>query len=88
MCQNITMTSKETDKHDHTAMKRIVAYSLMFFWILLWMSFIRSHILRSRFYSKIIKKMEMEENKRNEMHLYQMDLLERNQKKEEIEQLL
>jgi len=81
MCQNITETHMES-KVDPT-MKRIVYYQLLVLWILLYLVFMWNQIRRDRFYSKMIKEMELAENKRNEDHLYELDLLEKNQKNKE-----
>ena len=81
MCQNITETHMES-KVD-LAMKRIVYYQLFVLWILLYLIFMWNQIRRDRFYSKMIKEMELAENKRNEDHLYELDLLEKNQKNKE-----
>jgi len=64
-------------------MKRIVYYQLLVLWILLYLVFMWNQIRRDRFYSKMIKEMELAENKRNEDHLYELDLLEKNQKNKE-----
>jgi len=81
MCQNITETHMES-KVD-LAMKRIVYYQLFVLWILLYLIFMWNQIRRDRFYSKMIKEMELAENKRNEDRLYELDLLEKNQKNKE-----
>ena len=65
------------------AMKRIVYYQLFVLWILLYLIFMWNQIRRDRFYSKMIKEMELAENKRNEDRLYELDLLEKNQKNKE-----
>jgi hypothetical protein len=77
MCQNITETQMDNER------KRIVFYPLLSIWILLYLIFMWNQIRRDRFYSKMIKEMELAENKRNEDHLYELDLLEKNQKNKE-----
>ena len=64
-------------------MKRIVFYPLLTLWILLYLVFMWNQIRRNQIYTRMIKKMELAENKRNEDHLYQLDLMEKNQKEME-----
>ena len=81
MCLNITENKKSNV--DYASVYRISMYQMIGGWFILLTVYLVVQNQRIRFYRDSVKRMELEQNKRNEDFLYQLDLLEKNEKEKD-----